>query len=99
MERSALLAQIAFEEDYALESVRVAWEEEKERIEDEFRKGQEKIRDRLLEGIEERRRKAREEKDGEGILGTYNLFAAIKMSHTLMYRCIIRLTITSTYNP
>ena len=77
LERSALLAQITYQEDYARESVRIAWEEERERIEDEFRKGQEKIRDRLLEGIEERRRKAREEKDGEGILGWIKIFCIL----------------------
>ncbi|KAL5537054.1 hypothetical protein ACEPAF_877 [Sanghuangporus sanghuang] len=67
LERSALLAQITAEEEYAHETVRIAYEEERDRVEEEWRKGRERIRERMLEGIEERRRRAREEKDGEGI--------------------------------
>ena len=40
--------------------------EERERVEEEWKRGRERIRERMLEGIEERRRRAREEKDGEG---------------------------------
>ncbi|KIK38063.1 hypothetical protein CY34DRAFT_809744 [Suillus luteus UH-Slu-Lm8-n1] len=50
LERSALLAQHGFEEKHSLESIQTAYEEEQ----------------RPLEGIEERRRHAREEKEGEG---------------------------------
>ncbi|KAI5121884.1 hypothetical protein M0805_001090 [Coniferiporia weirii] len=67
LERSAHLAQLAAEEDYAHEAVRIAYEEERDRVEDEWRKGRDRVRERLLEGIEERRRRAREEKDSEGI--------------------------------
>lgn len=49
-----------------MESVQTAYEEERERVEEEWRKGRDRIRERLLEGIEERRRRAREEKEGEG---------------------------------
>ncbi|THH08256.1 hypothetical protein EW145_g2838 [Phellinidium pouzarii] len=56
LERSALLAQHASEEDYAHEAVRVAYEEERDRVEEEWRKGRDRVRERLLEGIEERRR-------------------------------------------
>lgn len=69
LERSARLQQIAAEEDYAHEAVRIAYEEERDRVEEEWKKGRERVRERLLEGIEERRRRAREEKDGEGISG------------------------------
>ncbi|TDL23761.1 hypothetical protein BD410DRAFT_838768 [Rickenella mellea] len=68
LERSALLAQLAAEEEYALEGVRTAWEEEREQVENEWKRGRERVRERLLEGIEERRRRAREEKDGEGVV-------------------------------
>ncbi|KDQ06853.1 hypothetical protein BOTBODRAFT_49133 [Botryobasidium botryosum FD-172 SS1] len=68
IERAAMLDAIDLEDQYALENVRATWEEEKDKIEDEYRKGQERVRERILEGIEERRRKAREEKDGEGIV-------------------------------
>ncbi|KLO08060.1 hypothetical protein SCHPADRAFT_908933 [Schizopora paradoxa] len=67
LERSALLGQLALEEEYAHENVRIAYEEERDRVEEEWKKGRDRVRERLLEGIEERRRKAREEKDGEGI--------------------------------
>ena len=69
LERSARLAQLASEEKYAHEAVNTAYEEESNRVEEEWRKGRDRVRERLLEGIEERRRRAREEKDGEGITG------------------------------
>jgi hypothetical protein len=68
LERSALLAQFSVEEKHALEAVTLAYEEERERIEEEWRRGHERIRERLLEGIEDRRRRAREEKEGEGFI-------------------------------
>jgi hypothetical protein len=49
--------------------VDVAYEEEKMRVEDECRTGRMRVRERLLEGLEERRKKAREEKEGEGTNG------------------------------
>ncbi len=66
LERSALLAQLALEEDYAHENVRIAYEEERDRVEEEWRKGRDRVRERLLEGVEERRRRAREEKGRRG---------------------------------
>ncbi|KAF8199079.1 hypothetical protein BJ912DRAFT_950825 [Pholiota molesta] len=69
LERSALLAQLEVEERYSLECAQVAYDEERERVEDEWRRGRERVRERLLEGIEERRRRAREEKEGDGTLG------------------------------
>ncbi|KAF8972710.1 hypothetical protein BDZ97DRAFT_1901213 [Flammula alnicola] len=69
LERSALLAQLEVEERYAIECAQVAYDEERGRVEDEWRRGRERVRERLLEGIEERRRRAREEKEGEGTVG------------------------------
>ncbi|KDR81402.1 hypothetical protein GALMADRAFT_239279 [Galerina marginata CBS 339.88] len=69
IERSSLTAQLEFEERYAIECAQVAYDEERERVEEEWRRGRERVRERLLEGIEERRRRAREEKEGEGIVG------------------------------
>ena len=66
IERSALLAQLAVEERNSLESADAAYELERERVEEEWKRGRDRIRERLLEGIEERRRRARDEKDGEG---------------------------------
>ncbi|KAG1745598.1 hypothetical protein EDD22DRAFT_1005067 [Suillus occidentalis] len=60
LERSALLAQRGFEEKHNLESTQTTYEEERERVEEEWRKGRGSIRERPLEGIEERgRRNAR----------------------------------------
>ncbi|KAF9558730.1 hypothetical protein CPC08DRAFT_596054, partial [Agrocybe pediades] len=73
LERSALLAQLEVEERYSLECAQVAYEEERERVEDEWKRGRERVREKLLEGIEERRRRAREEKEGEGIIGDASL--------------------------
>jgi hypothetical protein len=64
-----LLAQYGVEEKYALEGVQTAYEEERERVEEEWKRGRDRVRERLLEGIEERRKRAREEKEGEGTLG------------------------------
>ena len=69
LERSALLAQFEAEERYAIECAQIACDEERERVEEEWKKGRQRVRERLLEGIEERRRRAREEKDGEGTVG------------------------------
>jgi len=66
IERSALLAQLGVEERNSLESAGAAYELERERVEEEWKRGRDRIRERLLEGIEERRRRARDEKDGEG---------------------------------
>lgn len=68
-ERSALLAQLDFEEKHQIECAEQAYNEERERVEEEWKRGRERVRERLLEGIEERRRRAREEKDGEGTVG------------------------------
>jgi len=75
LERSALLAQLAVEERNSLESAEAAYELERERVEEEWKRGRDRIRERLLEGIEERRRRARDEKDGEGtVSGTLGVF-------------------------
>jgi hypothetical protein len=73
VERRALIGQFEYEEDYGNYVIKNAYEEEVERVEEEWRVGREKVKERLLEGIEERRRRAREEKDGEGITGTGKL--------------------------
>ncbi|KAI0272408.1 hypothetical protein BC834DRAFT_856600 [Gloeopeniophorella convolvens] len=73
IERSALLAQLAVEERNSLESAEAAYELERERVEEEWKRGRDRIRERLLEGIEERRRRARDEKDGEGTVSDATL--------------------------
>ncbi|KAI0085755.1 hypothetical protein BDY19DRAFT_390677 [Irpex rosettiformis] len=66
LERSALLSSMVLQERHALDLIQTAYDEERERVEDEWKKGRDRIKERLLEGIEERRRRAREEKEGEG---------------------------------
>ena len=60
LERSALLAQCEDEEHRGLECMDVAYDEEKLRVEEECRTGWMRVRERLLEGLEERRKKAKE---------------------------------------
>ncbi|KAI0741647.1 hypothetical protein C8Q80DRAFT_147368 [Daedaleopsis nitida] len=66
LERGALLSSAEFQERHALQVVQTAYDEERERVEEEWKRGRDRIRERMLEGIEDRRRRAREEKDGEG---------------------------------
>ncbi|ETW79131.1 hypothetical protein HETIRDRAFT_323145 [Heterobasidion irregulare TC 32-1] len=69
LERSALLAQAAVEEKYALDTAQAAYEFERERIEEEWKRGRNRIRERMLEGVEDRRRRARDDKDADGVVG------------------------------
>ena len=64
-----MLTQITMDEKRELDIIETAYEEERNRVEEEWKRGRDMIRKRLLEGIEERRRRAREEKDGEGNVG------------------------------
>lgn len=68
LERAALLSQIEHDEENGLESAQTMYDEEKTKIEDEWKKGKERIRERLLESLEERRKKAREEMASDGAL-------------------------------
>ena len=63
------------EERHALECVHVAYDEEKERVDEEWGKGRERVRERLNEGIEKRWRRAREENHGDGTFGRLVLFS------------------------
>lgn len=83
LERSAHLTQLTYEEKHGLAAIETAHDEERERVEEEWRKGRVRVRERLLEGIEERRRRAREEKEGEG---------AVNGPHPTLSPCKHRLT-------
>ena len=61
--------------------IETAYEEERDRVEEEWKRGRDMIRKRLLEGIEERRRRAREEKDGEGNVGGSPIPSSPKILH------------------
>ncbi|KAF9517838.1 hypothetical protein BS47DRAFT_1389550 [Hydnum rufescens UP504] len=68
LERAALLDAIELEEQHALDSAQTIWKAEVNQIDDEFKKGKARLRERIMEGLEERRRRAREEKEGEAIV-------------------------------
>ena len=68
LERSARLNQATLDYEGALLHADQAYEEELNKLHDEWKTGRERVKERLLEGIEERRRRAREDKDGDGIL-------------------------------
>ncbi|KAF7290913.1 hypothetical protein HMN09_01269800 [Mycena chlorophos] len=66
IERSSLLVSIEHEQKHAVDCAVTAFEEERARVEEEYKRGRDRVRERLLEGIEERRKRARDDKDGEG---------------------------------
>ena len=66
LERSALLSSIEFQERHTRQTIQTAFDVERSKVESEWNTGRENIRKRMFEGIEERRKRAREEKDGEG---------------------------------
>jgi len=86
LERSALLAQFENEERYARECAKVAYDEERSRVEEQWKKGHDRVRERLLEGIEERRKRAREEKEGEGTVVDAALDAHVRQPITRKLR-------------
>ena len=94
LERSSQLAQLEFEEKYALECAHTAFEEEREKVEQEWKKGHDKVRERLMESIEERRRKARDDKEGEGTVA-----GASSLSSILFFPTHPSQTALSTLNP
>ena len=51
-----------------MNSTEMLFKSEMKQIEDEFEKGRLRLKERIAEGIEERRRRAREEKEGEGVV-------------------------------
>lgn len=72
IEWRALIAQIRSEGVHEHKCLCETYDAEIKNVEEEeYRTGRDLVRDRLLKGIEERRRKAREEEDGEGTSGVY----------------------------
>jgi hypothetical protein len=66
LERDALLSSIEMHWEYRHSSLIHLHALERQRIEDDHRKGRELVRQRLLDGVEERRRKIREDKESVG---------------------------------
>jgi len=69
LERSARLNLAMLDYEASLQRADQAYIDETTRVEEEWTTGKARVRERLLEGIEERRRKAREEKDADGMGG------------------------------
>lgn len=59
---------VQLEEDHSLLSTELVFEHEIKQIDDDFDKSRTRLRERVIEGLEERRRRAREEKEGEGVV-------------------------------
>lgn len=69
LERDALLSQIDLHHEYRLHSSRRIFELERERLEDEYRRAREGVRNVLLDRVEERKRRLREERESGDVLG------------------------------
>lgn len=82
LERAALIDALELEEQHALDSIRTAWKAESSQIEDEYRKGKLRLKERVVEGLEERRRRAREEKEGDGVVSNGKHPLAVKTHYT-----------------
>lgn len=63
-----MLHAVQLEGDQVLLSTEVLFDHEIKQIDDDFDKSRTRLRERVLEGLEERRRRAREEKEGEGVV-------------------------------
>lgn len=69
LERSARLNQVMLEYEAAILRADEACDDEINRVDEECTLGREQVKGRFLEAIEERRRRAREEKESEGTMG------------------------------
>ncbi len=96
-ERSAKLVQLEYEERYALECAQTAYDEEREKVEIEWKKGHDRVRERLMESIEERRRRAREDKEGEGAVAGKTVKKRV-LELLTPSRWYPRLSVPSPYN-
>lgn len=65
LERAAKLEMAEIDYEQAIIRAEQAYSDETTRVEEEWTTGKARVRERLLEGIEERRRRAREEKDAD----------------------------------
>jgi hypothetical protein len=82
-----MLHAVQLEEDQALLSTEVLFDHEIKQIDDDFDKSRTRLRERVLEGLEERRRRAREEKEGEGIVSvgkSPRTIAPLRCQHSLL---------------
>lgn len=72
LERDAQLRQSALLHAHQVDSARMAYEQEKNKVEDEARNSKKLVREKLLAAVEDRRRRLREDKEGgEGMSGAW----------------------------
>ncbi|MCO5573439.1 hypothetical protein L7F22_027210 [Adiantum nelumboides] len=64
LERDAQLRQIALLHAHQVESARTAFEQDRNKVEDEARSAKKAVRERLLAAVEDRRKRLREDKEG-----------------------------------
>lgn len=64
LERDAELRQSALLHAHQVESARSAYEQERNKVDEEARNAKRAVRERLLAAVEERRKKLREDKEG-----------------------------------
>jgi hypothetical protein len=70
LERDAQLRQSALLHAHQVDSARMAFEQERNKVEDEARNSKKLVREKLLAAVEDRRRRLREDKEGgEGMTG------------------------------
>ena len=70
LERDAQLRQSALLHAHQVDSARMAYEQERNKVEDEARNSKKAVREKLLAAVEDRRRRLREDKEGgEGMSG------------------------------
>lgn len=72
LERDAELRQSALLHAHQVESARIAYEQDRGKIDEEARNAKRAVRERLLAAVEERRKRLREDKEsGEGTSGEF----------------------------
>ena len=81
LERSARLNLAMLDYNASLLRAEQAYVDETTRVEEEWTSGKARVRERLLDGVEERRRKAREEKDADGSGGGMSRITSIFKWH------------------
>lgn len=70
LERDAQLRQSALLHAHQVDSARMAYDQETQKVEDEARNSKKLVREKLLAAVEDRRRRLREDKEsGEGMSG------------------------------
>lgn len=73
LERDALLSQISHHHEYRVDSSRKLFDLERDKLEDDYRKARDGVRQMLLDKVDERRKRLREEKDGGDVMGQSTL--------------------------